>query len=169
MGRLFRRTTQFEMKFSMKGPKRFHEYSETTPSQLGGDQASDRGGKETSAGPRTKRLGTKTVLAFNGTETRSYEPYREVGQVLPGRASQSENLVAWYFDAISIPTGPNAERLKKSSLFVPVALICRRITVSFANCRRSTDFRVTWFPAVSIPCGLIQGKDSACVAGFGFA
>jgi len=92
----------FTLSFAFKAAKQYNKY-------------------ETLRTEKEKDLVTY-INAFNGDHSRSYEPHRAVGQIHPGRRDGMENNADWYFELISIPVGPTAEKRKQTGLYVPKAL-----------------------------------------------
>ena len=112
-GRLVAPNFTFSMSIAFKGDKRYNKY-------------------EISSGKKP----TTYINAFNGTQTRSYEPLRVLGQIHPGEREGLENNVAWYFDMLSIPTGPGAEKLMETNIYVPTALKMANYIKSFRRSKK---------------------------------
>ena len=114
MGRLVAPDYAYRLTFAMKGDKRYVDYRELTPSQTAGRSAA------VLARP-------SDVTAYNGDQSRSYEPSRLLGTIKPGRQVTMENNFTEYCGFISWPAGPDGEKAATTIQHVPTALLAAGI------------------------------------------
>jgi hypothetical protein len=106
----------FEAHIAMKGEKRFTRIRDLTPDNT--PQAT--GEKSASRQPRVQS--PEFVYAYDGSAMRSLDPPVSMGYIHRAKLDAVDSRHMWYFDAVSIPTGPNADRQSKSAWCVPTAL-----------------------------------------------
>jgi hypothetical protein len=106
----------FEARVAMKDEKRFTHIRNTTPAKPSGATSGNSSSK------RNIRPSPEFVYAYNGAAMKSFEPFRSVGHIHRAKLDSVESRHMWYFDSISIPTGPGATRQRESAWYVPVAL-----------------------------------------------
>jgi hypothetical protein len=106
----------FEARIAMKGEKRYTLFRDTTSVKPPIAESANRSAKR-----KVKRF-PEFVYAYNGTEMRSFEPFRSIGQIHRARVDAVDSRHMWYFDALSIPTGARALKQSDSVWYVPVAL-----------------------------------------------
>ncbi|HUE15134.1 MAG TPA: hypothetical protein VMR25_13270 [Planctomycetaceae bacterium] len=106
----------FEARVAIKGEKRYTFFRDLTPSALAKDK------REKPVSKRKARRTPEFVYAFNGAQMRSLEPFRAVGHIHPAKLDAVDAQHMWYFDSLSMPTGPRAPQQMKSVWYVPTAL-----------------------------------------------
>jgi hypothetical protein len=106
----------FEAQIAVKDEKRFTHTRNTTPSKK------PPASSTTSKSRRRPRPDPEFVYAYNGAAMKSFEPFRSIGHIHRAKLDAVETRHMWYFNSISIPTGPGAARQRESAWYVPVAL-----------------------------------------------
>lgn len=108
-GRLVPSDLTYRVRFAIAGEKRFEEYEPLTP-QTNAAQEFFRGKP------------VSFIEAFNGRESRAHEPYRAIGTVQQGKTAGMMEHAIWYFQAINVILGTEAERERQTELYIPTAL-----------------------------------------------
>jgi hypothetical protein len=106
---------KFDAHIAIKGEKRFTYFRDTSASAVPKATAN--------AVPRRKRAQPPEFkYAFDGSQMRTFEPSRSVGQLHPAKLDGVDSQHMWYCDAISVPTGSRAQTQIDSVWYVPTAL-----------------------------------------------
>ncbi len=104
----------FEAQIAMKGEKRFtHVVIDASPAP------DSEAGRVSRPQPISR---PEFVYAYNGAQMKTFEPTRSLGQIHRAKLDSVDSRHMWYFDSISIPTGPGAGRQSQSAWHVPTAL-----------------------------------------------
>jgi len=104
----------FEAQIAMEGEKRFTDKRETTPANSPNSQSLPA--------KRPSKTIPEFVYAYNGSEMKSFEPFRSIGHIHRAKLDAVDSNHMWYFDSLSIPTGSRAGHHSESVWYVPVAL-----------------------------------------------
>ena len=106
----------FEAHIAMKGEKRFTHIRDITP----GNASQATAEKSVSRQPAVRP--PEFVYAYNGSVMKSFDPHVSMGYIHRAKQDGVDSRHMWYFDAVSIPTGPGAAQRSKSAWCVPTAL-----------------------------------------------